>query len=248
MNRTRTLLITLGLLALGLVVAQGMMDGPNTQPWTNDGYQRAHHMGPGNGAMGYGGMGYGQRVPGRMAPGTRGMMGGGMMGGGMGMMQTLPAGATPLDDTLLRERLEEAAASFGPDARIADVMPFANHTYAQVVDGEDRGLAELLVDRYTGQVTPEPGPNMMWNRAGGMGYAAAPAERYDEAAARDLAKDFLKGFLPGAEILAGQAFPGYVTFDYGREGRVDGMLSVHATTGAIWPHAWHGASLEDAHD
>ena len=43
-------------------------------------------------------------------------------------------------------------------------------------------------------------------------------------------------------------FPGYVTFDYGRDGRVEGMLSVNAVTSVVWPHAWHGVFLGEAHD
>jgi hypothetical protein len=239
-TRTRTLLALLALVALGLVVAQGMMDDRNAQPWRQHG-----RTGPASMAGGYGG--YGTMGHGTMGPTMgRGMMG--SMSGGMGMMQILPSNATPLSDAELRERLDAAAAAFGPEVRVVDVMPFVNHTYAQFVDADGAGLAEMLVDRYTGIVMPEPGPNMMWNRSTGMGFATAPTQRYDEAAARGLAEDFLVGFLPGADVLSAQAFAGYVTFDYGREGRVDGMLSVNTTTGLIWPHAWHGAYIGDAHD
>jgi len=42
-------------------------------------------------------------------------------------------------------------------------------------------------------------------------------------------------------VMASQSFPGYYTFDYGRT-KVEGMLSVNAATGAVWPHTWHGRS------
>lgn len=109
-----------------------------------------------------------------------------------------------------------------------------------MLDAEGNGVAEILVDRYTGVVMPAPGPNMMWNPAGMMGPATLPSARFDASAAGDLAMEFLDEFVPGAEIGEGQTFPGYVTFDYERDDRFEGMLSVNAATGLIWPHIWHG--------
>lgn len=273
MNRTRTLLALALATLLGLALAQGMM-GTSDDPRAPDngyGYGNYGMMQPGYGGYGPGGMG--RMGPGYGGRGGYGMMGGmgmGMMGGGMmgaTMMRVLPPDAEPLGDAELRARLDAAARAFGPDVEVDDVMPFADHSYAQFVGPDGAGLAEVLVDRYTGVVTPEPGPNMMWNLRTGMGgygmgafgmggnpmgrWGAspnAPRERYDEAEARDLAGTFLDAYLPGAEILAGQTFPGYVTFDYGRDGRIDGMLSVHLGSGQVWPHTWHGAALDDAHD
>ena len=65
-----------------------------------------------------------------------------------------------------------------------------------------------------------------------------------QAAAQALAEGFLAGYLPGASVLEGTAFPGYYTFDFGR-GEVEGMLSVNAATGEVWVHTWHGPALSD---
>ena len=272
MTRTRTLLALAVATALGLAVAQGMMGTPDVPraPGSDDGAY-GHHGGYDMMQPGYGPGGMGMMGPGHGGHGGRGgygTMGGmGMMGGTMGttMMRVLPPDAEPLGDAELRARLDAAARSFGPDVAIDDVMPFTDHSYAQFVGPDGTGLAEVLVDRYTGIVTPEPGPNMMWNLRTGMGgygmgafgmggnpmgrWGAspnAPRGRYDEAEARDLAGTFLDAYLPGAEILAGQTFPGYVTFDYGRDGRIDGMLSVHLGSGQVWPHTWHGAYRGEA--
>jgi len=272
MNRTRILLALALATLLGLALAQGMMGTPDDPRAPSNGYGGYGNYG-GHGMMqpgyrGYGPGGMGMMGPGHGGHGGRGgygTMGGmGMMGGTMGttMMRVLPPDAEPLDDAELRARLDAAARAFGPDVTVADVMPFTDHSYAQFVGPDGTGFAEVLVDRYTGIVTPEPGPNMMWNRRTGMGgygmggygmrpwgaTPGAPQERYDEAEARDLAGTFLDGYLPGAEILASQTFPGYMTFDYGRDGRIDGMLSVHLGSGQVWPHTWHGAALDDAHD
>jgi len=107
------------------------------------------------------------------------------------------------------------------------------------VDQEGRGLAEVLVDRYSGVVFPEPGPNMMWR---GQGRFLGAQPRYDLEGAEKLAREFLKGYLPGSRIFERQAFDGYYTFDFGR-GKIEGMLSVNAYSGEVWVHTWHGVFL-----
>lgn len=230
MKTSQAIVVFVGLVvSIGLVVGQGTMGGGASGP--NMMHQGQMHQGT---------MGQGMMMPGMM--GGSGMMGAGMMSG-MGMMQVLPASAAPLSDEELRTRLEGAVAGFGAGSQLADVMPFSNHTYAQVLDAEGNGVGEILVDRYTGVVMPEPGPNMMWNPRGMMGPTTLPSAQFDAAGAQALAQEFLGEFFPGAEAGAGQAFPGYFTFDYDVEGSIVGMLSVNAATGLIWPHVWHGPYL-----
>ncbi len=220
---TTLLIIVLTLVALGAVLAQGMM-GPGTR--NGFGSQNYGMMG----SQGYGMMG-------------GGMMGGGMMGGGMmggGMMQIYPAGATPISLQEAEARIREVADRYG--ATVADVMTFSNNYYAQLIDSDGVGLGEVLVDRYTGLVTPEPGPNMMWNATSGMMVAFTGNPRFEQPEAEQLANDFLADYLPGAQVLAGQAFRGYYTFDYGRN-EIEGMLSINAYSGEVWLHSWHGAFL-----
>ncbi|WP_018467604.1 hypothetical protein [Calidithermus timidus] len=177
------------------------------------------------------------------------MMGGGM---GMGMMSVYPAQAQPISPAEAKARLEAFAKRFSPEARLKDFMSFSENYYAQVVDARGNGLVEILADRYTGNVYLEPGPNMMWNTRLGMGYgmmgmmqSQPPATtRYNKAAAQKLAEQFLKGYLPGAKVLEGQAFGGYYTFDFGRK-EIEGMLSVSAYTGEVWIHTWHGIFLAE---
>ena len=119
------------------------------------------------------------------------------------------------------------------------------------------GLAEVLVDRYTGVAQPEPGPDMLWNTRFGMtggqygngmmggsnqGRQVPSASRYTQTAAQKLADSFVAGYLPGGKVLEGLPFPGYYTFDYGRKA-TEGMLSVNAFTGEVWVHGWHGVYL-----
>jgi len=183
------------------------------------------------GMMGGYGPGYGM-----MGPGTMGM-------GSMGMMAVYPPEAKPIPEEVAKARMEAYAKRLYPGARLKDFLAFSHNYYAQVVDERGQGLFELIADRYTGVVSPEPGPNMMWNTRYGMmgGLAQAPV-RYGLEEAKKLAEAFLKGFLPGARVIEEGAFPGYYTFDFGRK-EVEGMLSVNAYTGEVWVHTWHGPFL-----
>ena len=99
---------------------------------------------------------------------AQGMMGGGMMGGGM--MSTYAASSRPISQDEARRRAEGFAARYGQEVKIRDFMVFTENYYVQIVNSKTGlGLGELLVDRYTGVVQPEYGPNMVWNTRSGMG-------------------------------------------------------------------------------
>ncbi len=188
-------------------------------------------------------------IPGTIGPGMMGsgmmgpgMMGSGMMGsemmGGTGMMALYPTGSRPISETDARNRALAYANRYYPGARIGDFMEFSLNYYVELQDASSTSIAEILVDRYTGAVTPEPGPNMMWNTQY-RGQSSAAAGAYDLTGGKSQAEKFLAGYLPGATIQESTAYPGYYTFDFGR-GQIEGMLSVNAYTGDIWVHTWHG--------
>jgi hypothetical protein len=179
-------------------------------------------------------MGPGLARSGTMGPG---MMGSGMMGG-MGMMTIYSADSQPISGTDVRNRVLAYASQYYPGAKIGDFMEFSLNYYVELQDASNASIAEILVDRYTGRVTPEPGPNMMWNTRY-SGRSSAVSVAYNMAAAKSKAEKFLEGYLPGSAILDTMQYPGYYTFDFGRD-RIEGMLSVNAYTGAIWVHTWHG--------
>ena len=99
-------------------------------------------------------------------PGTPGgMMGPGMMGPGMmGGWGSYNPQAEPITIDEAAEAVERYLRAYGQDLALAEVMEFAWNFYAEVEE-ETTGIhaMELLIDKYTGQVYPEMGPNMMWN-------------------------------------------------------------------------------------
>jgi hypothetical protein len=130
----------------------------------------------------------------------------------------------------------------GNGVKLDEVLAFASNYYGSLVDASGKGYLEVVVDRFTGAIYPEP-QSMMWNIGSGM-HVGQDTSRYDQAAAQWLATTFLAGYLPGAKVTDATAFPGYDTFDFGTDtAHVVGMLSINAATGQIWVHTWHGPAL-----
>lgn len=189
---------------------------------------------PGGGQPGQGG-----------TTGQGGMMGSGMMGGWGGYNPNAQQTTIDYADEAVERYL---LAYYGRDLALAEVMEFASNFYAEVEE-EDTGIhaMELLIDKYTGQVSPEPGPNMMWNtRYGTManmmgGYRVPTADMPIGAeGARDSAQQFLDAYLPGVTVADADTFYGYYTLHTLKDGQIEGMLSVNGYTGAVWYHSWHG--------
>ncbi len=108
---------------------------------------------------------------------SQGMMGGGPSGGspGWGMMGgwwgTRPPGSGKelTMDQVVGNLQSYMKASWGPDLELAEVMEFDNQFYAAMKEKSTGIYAfELLINKWTGAIVPEPGPNMMWNAKYGM--------------------------------------------------------------------------------
>ena len=190
--------------------------------------------------------------------GFSGQFGPGMMGGpAFGEAGSNEPGAEQaLTVAEVETRLEQYLAG-REDLVIAEIMIFDNHAYAEIRETETGiGAMELLVFPVTLAVSPEPGPNMMWNQkyggmhgGGMMGSLLAdsdPAEMtVTPQEAVDIAQAYLDLNLPG--LVADEhadPFYGYYTIHTSSQGKVVGMLSVNGTSGAVFLHTWHGNLLE----
>ncbi|MBC7227643.1 MAG: hypothetical protein H5T61_10480 [Thermoflexales bacterium] len=157
---------------------------------------------------------------------------------------------TPLTPTLTlddaRRAVEQYLADFGlSNLEIAELMEFEYNFYA-IVRERDTGIGamELLVDKWTGAVGPEMGPNMMWNSKYGMharmmGGPVVTNTISEEEALR-IAQRWLDAYRPGEIVEDADPFYGYYTIHTQRDGQIVGMLSVHGATGQVWYHTWHG--------
>ena len=183
--------------------------------------------------------------PGMMGPG----MGPGMMGGGWGNWGNY----NPLSQPITIDQAADAArryiSAYSGRLILTEVMDFAQNFYAEVEE-KDTGIhaMELLVDKYTGWVYPEMGPNMMWNSKYGMmgrmfgsQYSQAiPTMPVSAAQAQTLAQQYLDANFSGLTAAEAETFYGYYTLHTLKDGRIEGMLSVNGYTGAVWYHTWHG--------
>jgi len=190
-----------------------------------------------------------------------GWQGHGMMGG------ESSCGGAYLDSeggdvtTLLQaqEAVEAYLDRLGHEAlRVAELMEFERNYYAIVAEEESGiGAMELLIDKASGAVGPEPGPNMMWNAEYGMhggggmmgGFSTGDMTLSPEEA-RDVAQDWLDTNYPGRTAGEPDPFYGYYTLHFMNDGIIDGMLSVHGSSGQVWYHSWHGDFIDmtEGHD
>ena len=203
-------------------------------------------MGSGNGNAGM--MGSGMMGSGN---GNGGMMDSGMMGQGGTCDGSGTAGVsndtTPITIDQAKASVETYLVTTGKtDLEIAEIIEFDNHFYAGLKEKTTGKYAiELLVNRYTGSVFPEMGPNMMWNtKYGHMNLNTQGTATVTEEQAIKKAQEYLVTALPGTEVKGADPFYGYYTLEVIKGGTVYGMISVNANTGAVWYHNWHGTFVK----
>lgn len=135
---------------------------------------------------------------------------------------------------------------------ISEIMEFSQNFYIEILE-KDTGIGamELLVDKSSGAIFPEYGPNMMWNLKYGMHSRMSLSRSstnmpIEEDEALDIAGKYLAklntGESAGSDIVK---FYGYYTIHTEAEnGEVSGMLSINGFTGQVWYHNWHGAFID----
>ena len=251
--------VTVLALALTAVIVAVMHSGSN--------YGRGM-MGAQRGDYGVGMMGRNSGSGGMMGN-YRDSSGQGMMGGAYGVpTPSSPArSASAKNLNAVRGRANAWLRERGFDGfQAAEVMAFTRNDYVAVEDANGHGAFELLSGPRGEWLMPEPGPNMIWNNRYGMmrgsgwgtmggsgmmgGYGKYETSRQggesiSSSRARTIAGRWLDENLPGRRALDPLAFPGYYTVDVGSKGHPVGMLSVNATTGAVWYHGWHGSFLAE---
>jgi len=163
---------------------------------------------------------------------------------------------TPLNITTAKTIAQNYIQSTGnPDLTINEVEEYQANYYIQVYEkSTGNGAFELLINKYTGSIYPEMGPNMMWNTKYGMmrsgilgGIYGAPTTTLPVTAAQATtnAQQYLTSTLPGTTTGDITTFYGYYTIEILNATAPYGMLSVNGYTGQIWQHTWHGTFIQE---
>ena len=150
---------------------------------------------------------------------------------------------------------QDVAASYSSGGLVADeVIEFTDNYYASIREkGTGIGAFEILIDRVTGNVTREPGPDMMWNAKysvmrpgmmGGFSLIGSGPMTVSGQQAQAIAQHWLDANHAGTKANSPDPFYGYYTVDFGTTGQLVGMLSVNGYTGQVWYHSWHGSFIE----
>jgi len=180
--------------------------------------------------------------------GYNGMMSGGMMNGTgsgycRGIDSTDKANTEPITIMKAKEAVDDYLSKTGNnDLAVSEVLEFENNFYAGIKEKSTGIYAfELLVNKYTGAVYPEMGPNMMWNaKYGHMQWNTQTEATISKEQALKAAQEYLDKAQPGIKTGDADAFYGYYTIEVLKDGKISGMLSVNANSGAVWYHNWHG--------
>jgi hypothetical protein len=159
-----------------------------------------------------------------------------------------------------------------PDLAAKEIVEFELNYYVVFYEkSTEMNAFEMLIDKQSGRMFPEYGPNMMWNTkyghmgmmrgiggmmvggmmgrgmmVGGMSGSVQiqgePQITLDKA--NEIAQKYIDSTYSGANIEDVLQFYGYYTVHIETDGKFLGMFSVNAYTGSVWWHSWHGAYIQ----
>ncbi len=143
-----------------------------------------------------------------------------------------------------------------------EIEEYEYNFYVVVKETDSNNKAfQLIIDKWTGLVMPEPGPNMMWNTKyfeggtsrsevmSGFAHSSSTMTVTPDAAATTANTFLAARFSPArrlAVVTPPDTFYGYYNFDVNdvATGMKYGMLSVNGSTGQVWYHTWHGNFIQ----
>jgi uncharacterized membrane protein YkoI len=191
---------------------------------------------------------------GMMGQGYNGMMGHGAMGYSgcsMGGYQTGGYQTTSLNTALSPEEARSLAQTYlttrgYQGLEIDEIYEFATHFEVEVEE-EDTGIHafELIVDKNTGSIMPEMGPNMMWNtKYGHMPYTAGEMTITSDEALK-IAKEYIdKNKLDLSVEGTPETYYGFYEVHATKDGKPVAQININGYNGAVWFEQWHGELLQ----
>jgi hypothetical protein len=238
--KTRTLVIavTVLMLATGSALAQmggGNMGGPMPGPMPGPG------PGPGpNPGSGYGcGNGYGMGGVGGM---ISGMMGNTLADGYVDILNPI---TTPEE---ARAEIQGFIDQSNSGLKISELWEYGTVYKAELMDTKGAMAFDLIVDKFTGAVSPEMGMSMMLNASYGKAmYKTTSFGKnlaFTPQQATDIAKKFVDKNALGYTLGTPEIYPGYYKFHTTTATGLGMDIMVNGYNGEIWMNTYLGMPIK----
>ncbi len=181
---------------------------------------------------------------------------GSMMGSMMQMMggNMLISGGIPYNSNGSLVSLEQASDiakrylsdQNNPDLDVSELEEWEFNFYVEYKEKSTGTKAvQMLIDKYSGIISPEMGPNMAWNTKYGMMGTQPGAMILTKEQAMASAQQFLDSRLPGTKVEDSGLFYGYYHFDVKKDNKMYGMMDMNVYSGQVWYHTWHGNFIRE---
>lgn len=182
---------------------------------------------------------------GRGAPGFRGFGGRGSRGFGKA-----PLGSTNFKSA---ERVAKSYISGVKGIKLEEMIEFDDSFEAEYKESKTGiGAFEIIIDKSSGTVLPEMGPNMMWNTKYGMtnrfrGFGLRGKTNNKLSISIDQAKSIASNYVKsnGIDMSVGQpeVWYGYYEFHLLKGNKPGAQIDVNGLNGDVWYEDWHGPIL-----
>lgn len=160
-----------------------------------------------------------------------------------------------LDLKELKDKVEDYIHDYDKDLEIDETFKYDEGYYYFSIKEDDtnRGAMELLVNPYTGNIYPKPGPNVMWNQKYNMKYNNTYVGSGNSKIKEDYRSDFRKNKISEKEALKkardyveryiskeydvpsnGEEYYGYYAFEIENGNKRVGMININGVTGEVW--------------
>ncbi|MCS4541513.1 MAG: PepSY domain-containing protein [Euryarchaeota archaeon] len=179
---------------------------------------------------------------------TKGPTGYGQVGRGFGCPMWggySPYGQQQTTDVNKAKEIAENYLKANSNLKIDEIIEFIAQFEVEVKE-KDTGMHafEFLVDKYTGNIIPEMGPNMMWNtKYGHMAYGYNVPMSIAGNQAMEILENFIKQNNLGISVGDPEVYYGFYEFHGKKDGKTVAQINVNGYTGQILFENWHGQVL-----
>ncbi len=152
--------------------------------------------------------------------------------------------AMEIAETFLKKTLNE-------DLLVQRLFEYNTHFEVELLEKDTRrGAFELIIDKFNGRVTPEIGPNLLWNGKFGQGgnyFGLQPVMTIPVVSALQSVGDFIKRTSPELKVEGDVIeYYGYYEFHVTQDDKMVLEININGFSGQMWIENWHGSLLREA--